>query len=223
MNILIACSAVLLVVAATMWCRSYVVADRLTYTTHDADGQWVVRRSLIKFLFPVTIAKAVEARSVDSRNGRITLSRVGFIIPDGQRLLAPGEPEPDYRADFPYTGAEHAGFTWEHPASSWTSPESDAMRPLGRYEHSWMLSHGYWAAPAWHVHAAEYEIHYWLLVTLLGIAPLWRIVSALRRRRRVASGHCTNCGYDLRATPDRCPECGGAAINAATDAVPAAR
>jgi hypothetical protein len=52
---------------------------------------------------------------------------------------------------------------------------------------------------------------YWFLTSAAAVAPgLW-LRRALRRRRERArhrGGLCPGCGYDLRATPGRCPECG---------------
>jgi len=57
------------------------------------------------------------------------------------------------------------------------------------------------------VRRALYLPH-WLLVGATMVAPVWRVRQRVRARRRAAVGHCPRCGYDLRATPDRCPECG---------------
>ena len=42
----------------------------------------------------------------------------------------------------------------------------------------------------------------------LAVLPTIWLFRKLRSRRRLAAGLCPVCGYDLRATPDRCPECG---------------
>jgi hypothetical protein len=48
----------------------------------------------------------------------------------------------------------------------------------------------------------------WFAAAVLALPPLTRLPLATRRRRRTREGHCKCCGYDLRATPGRCPECG---------------
>jgi hypothetical protein len=59
------------------------------------------------------------------------------------------------------------------------------------------------------VRAVRIGVPIWLPLVLFAVAPAYW----LTHRRSFPEGCCQRCGYDLRGTPDRCPECGFATGN----------
>jgi hypothetical protein len=57
-----------------------------------------------------------------------------------------------------------------------------------------------------------FAVPYWAIVLVSGTTAAAGVGRLVRSRRR--PGTCNRCGYDLRATPDRCPECGHTATGA---------
>jgi hypothetical protein len=71
------------------------------------------------------------------------------------------------------------------------------------FEASWGLDGGNYIG-----HNRMLAIPLWFLAIVAAIAPALWTRAIYRRRQRIRAGRCLNCGYDLRASSDRCPECG---------------
>jgi hypothetical protein len=65
--------------------------------------------------------------------------------------------------------------------------------------------------------SSNFPMGYGNLSELFLVLPaFWILVAVerhIRNRGRVAPGCCRTCGYDLRASPDRCPECGSEVLD----------
>jgi hypothetical protein len=57
------------------------------------------------------------------------------------------------------------------------------------------------------IYLRQLVVPYWVLAVGVLLTPgIW--LRRRLRRQRLSENQCRTCGYDLRATPQRCPECG---------------
>ncbi len=101
-------------------------------------------------------------------------------------------------------GSKGSWTTWKLGANarrSWTHSDVRVFRerPTDR-----------WWLPAWRSYRGMFyfSLPLYLPILVFSIPPcgLWALSSG-RRRKRKKLGLCVKCGYDLRGSKDRCPEC----------------
>lgn len=66
---------------------------------------------------------------------------------------------------------------------------------------------------------ASVKFPHWLALLIVGVLPVCWVVRWCRHRHHVMEGYCITCGYDLRASKERCPEC-GTPVKAVTETKP---
>jgi hypothetical protein len=174
---------VLLCVATfALWVRSKSVEDR-----------WVLPGNGLRPLAENEMTWS--AVSLSSYDGRIMIAKDVFwrrdvCEPPRAVVYTCGSPSALWEAE--WAGRGHFGL-------------SEAYAPQ-HIRWDWAAS----GAPNSAVHL--YGVPLWQLLILLAALPTTQFLVALvrfgRAQQRRAAGCCPNCGYDLRATPDRCPECG---------------
>ncbi len=189
-RLLTALSLLLLLATAGVWVRSYWVSDRLTWDDWPAD---------LAFL---------DEKDILCSRGGIRFAALRFLASNivtpadahFQRDRKPAMEYPAYR--FYFDGGSSSkphryaalGFEWiPETTTPWPDVGNIGLR----------------------IRALTLPLYFPCL--LFAILPAHYVLRVRRRRRiarRVALGCCIACGYDLRASRGRCPECGKAVVSA---------
>ena len=143
-----------------------------------------------------------------ARIGQVRVDRGEFLTYPGVLLFSKysrvhDDPPPGLRQRL----ARHDGVAWETlvPLKPWAPPEPGRRSHRFGFVYQRRDAHSF-VAPT--TTATTLAAPFWALVVPPALPPAQWLVRRIRGRRRSGRGLCATCGYDLRASPDRCPECG---------------
>ncbi len=186
-----------------VWITSVIVSAILFLAAVGMWGRSYWRRDVVRHIQPAPLT--VRSLGFFSASGRVELEMTHFVA---------SEPAPL---------EEFYPSTW---AYGWQWDAYEASEFIDYYEYS-RFGFGYSPLLQWPLSASvnisswSIGVPHWFIALLCLPLPLIAFRRWRRKRRIEREGLCHVCGYDLRASVDRCPECGtGFRNESAAEAAP---
>lgn len=194
--VLSATSLLACVAAVAVWVRSDRIAEEFRWFRHDVDGATVT----------------VSERHLSVTRGRVfweeRMSIGTYASTEDAGLIAD---EASAQEPFDHQTREVPPRRPGRPGEGWSQLKfrlSRATKPLPTTGPAWP---GVVRPVTGRAKSVTVIVPLWMPVVATALLPVARAGLWWRGRKRVrrrAVGLCPLCRYDLRATPDRCPECG---------------
>jgi hypothetical protein len=202
-NLLCSLSLLLLISGLVLWVRSHFVADAVSWNNGTRGWELVSDHGTIGF----TSGNAMKVLPQTFPQGCTV--RFGFLsLPSGIKIYTmtsrPAGPGWTFLIGGPIMAPMSPGTTAISPGVTLVQVAGPLWQRMGfNAGNADTVVNGSRVLWGWGL-----KTPYWLPCFLLAIFPAWQFYLSRKRIIRSQTGRCLTCGYDLRATANRCPECG---------------